>query len=439
MRRIHPFLTGSTAMLSRIPSKGFSERFNHEWLDRWLYFILLGLGSVLIIGLKLAGAGQIMVTAPPVLLMVGYAWLILKVERFQLPEDRAGDNLYYMGFIFTLVSLALALYLFASGDRDATLIVNFGVALATTIFGMGLRLLAVQMRRDPVEAGNDARTALSKTVARFTGDLEVARSELKAFQARTQQAAADSIAEAFAAMRACQDQHTEMVARMIAESEGRQAAQAAKLAAAVSGMAAQVEHSVAAMAGHDKAFAASAKVLVDAVGRLGTRLSKQEAAIASSLEGLVDGLQAIRPDADLIDRQVAPLREATARLVAAIEQREATEQKATGGMAATAEGLARLVPIAEALTARLEAVGLAADRFNQVADAGRAAVERQAGAAGEMLENGLERARRLNEGLEEELARSRKLTGRLAGELAGIAQLIERRLAEPDPQLGKVA
>src|SRR4051812_30831485 len=112
-------------MLHAVLTSNFLDRSRLELLDRFLYFILLAVGSFLIVGLKLSGASQILVTAPPLLLMAGYAWLVLGTQRFALPEDRAGDNLYYMGFIFTLVSLALALYLFASGDRDATLIVNF--------------------------------------------------------------------------------------------------------------------------------------------------------------------------------------------------------------------------------------------------------------------------------------------------------------------------
>ena len=70
---------------------------------------------------------------------------------YHVPEDmeRAGDNLYYLGFLFTLVSLIYALiHLFMLEDRDTpldertyVLIGNFGIALLSTVAGILGRLI----------------------------------------------------------------------------------------------------------------------------------------------------------------------------------------------------------------------------------------------------------------------------------------------------------
>jgi hypothetical protein len=60
-------------------------------------------------------------------------------------------NLYYIGFLYTLTSLGVSLWQFSSTEGAETIVTNFGVAIASTIFGVALRVLFNQMRQDPVE------------------------------------------------------------------------------------------------------------------------------------------------------------------------------------------------------------------------------------------------------------------------------------------------
>src|SRR5271170_7557327 len=73
-------------------------------------------GSAYIIAAKLGGIGRLYVTLVPVLIMLGYALLIWSARGLRLRDDQAGDNLYYMGFLFTLTSLGVSLYQF-NADR----------------------------------------------------------------------------------------------------------------------------------------------------------------------------------------------------------------------------------------------------------------------------------------------------------------------------------
>ena len=83
--------------------------------------------------------------------MLGYAFLIVTARGLRLRDDQSGDNLYYMGFLFTLTSLGVSLYQFSASRASEEIVQNFGIAIASTITGIGLRVMFNQMRRDPVE------------------------------------------------------------------------------------------------------------------------------------------------------------------------------------------------------------------------------------------------------------------------------------------------
>lgn len=139
--------------------------------DKLGFMIAFFIGLAGILCLKLSHAPQVWVTLLPVSIMLGYAAMIYLCLRARLGEDQSGDNLYYLGFLFTLVSLAFALYQFDGEGGNATIIENFGIALSTTIAGLFLRILFNQMRHDPVEIEREARLELATTATRLRTDL----------------------------------------------------------------------------------------------------------------------------------------------------------------------------------------------------------------------------------------------------------------------------
>src|SRR5450432_3488933 len=74
-----------------------------------VFMLFVAVGSCYIIVAKLAGIGQVFVTFVPVVIMIGYALMIWLARGLRLRDDQAGDNLYYMGFLFTLTSLGVSL------------------------------------------------------------------------------------------------------------------------------------------------------------------------------------------------------------------------------------------------------------------------------------------------------------------------------------------
>ena len=80
--------------------------------------------------------------------MVLYALLVVCMPRLRVRMDQAGDNSYYLGLLFTLTSMAFALYDFramtqggASSSGVQQIVANFGIALSTTIVGILLRVV----------------------------------------------------------------------------------------------------------------------------------------------------------------------------------------------------------------------------------------------------------------------------------------------------------
>jgi len=160
-----------------------------------LFFAVVLLGSGYIVLSKLRGIDPLYVTSVPVLIMVAYA-LVLGVARlFRLRDDQSGDNLYYMGFLFTLTSLAVSLYQFSAEGAAEKIVSNFGIAIASTIAGITLRILFNQMRRDPIEVEATARLELADASRKVKRELESTVLEFGYFRRMTQQSITDALDE----------------------------------------------------------------------------------------------------------------------------------------------------------------------------------------------------------------------------------------------------
>lgn len=199
----------------RAPHIGISNAVSYidrlrDFVDKWLFFIIFMLGAISIVMMKAIGLAQIVVTATPVILMFGYAVYTYLSPGFRLREDRIADNLYYLGFLYTLTSLAYSLYLFSQDQTETTLIIsNFGIALVTTIVGLALRVLFSQLREDPVEYEHEARYELSQAVQHLKVELYESVLEFNSFRRSLQQSLQESINEMLISSKQLLDIHSE--------------------------------------------------------------------------------------------------------------------------------------------------------------------------------------------------------------------------------------
>ncbi len=150
-----------------------------------LFGVFVALGVAFIITAKVQfSLSPWMTLSLPVLIMLGYA-LIVSLPGLRLRDDQTGDNLYYMGFLFTLTSLGVALYQFSSEGSAEQIVRAFGVAIASTIAGIAFRVLFAQMRRDPIEVERNARVELAEAARRVRRELDATVIELSNFRRHT--------------------------------------------------------------------------------------------------------------------------------------------------------------------------------------------------------------------------------------------------------------
>ncbi|SLM48412.1 conserved membrane protein of unknown function [Nitrospira japonica] len=164
--------------------------------DQYLFFGLFIVGAVGIWILKWSGYSQLIVTLFPVSLMLIYCIIALATKQYRIREDRAGDNVYYLGFLFTLVSLAFALHDYRlDGSGVEYILKDFGIAIFTTIFGLAGRVFFSQMREDPVEYEREARYALSEASSAMRTQLGDISTDVSSFKRKLVQIVEEGVVD----------------------------------------------------------------------------------------------------------------------------------------------------------------------------------------------------------------------------------------------------
>lgn len=103
-----------------------------------------------------------------------YAILAMLLKPKALPSGLIGDNCYYLGFIFTLVSLAWTLYALSESsgeDRIVEVVSGFGIALLTTLAGLIARVALNPPRVDLADEEQLTRVSLAREAALLQKEL----------------------------------------------------------------------------------------------------------------------------------------------------------------------------------------------------------------------------------------------------------------------------
>lgn len=167
-------------------------------LDRAAFIAAFVLGTIGVIVIKTQGGHPFLAAGYAVLILVIYAIAAWVGGRIKLEPETVGDNCYYLGFLLTLSSLAYALYRItssASGSDRAVnvpeLISGFGVALSSTIAGVFLRVLLMQLRTDFVAKDREIRADINRAFGDFKKNMSGILQQMKAFSTEAVQMAAE--------------------------------------------------------------------------------------------------------------------------------------------------------------------------------------------------------------------------------------------------------
>lgn len=149
---------------------------------RGLFLTFFVGGGFLILLMKSLTASPLLAVLLPVVLMGSYACLLVEWPELRPKVDFAGDNFYYLGFLYTLISLAISLYQFNTEGATSSIITNFGLALTSTILGLAGRILLNQPQ-DEEEAEARAREDLARANRRLRAEMEYSIDEFQQFRA----------------------------------------------------------------------------------------------------------------------------------------------------------------------------------------------------------------------------------------------------------------
>ena len=150
------------------------EKVRDDSKERLLFAIFAFLGGIIILCLRSLNDALIssffinmIIALIAVSFIIIYGFIILKqLNLVGNALDRSSDNAYYLGLLYTLYSLVYALIKFVSqvdpsgnitgSNNVLVLLPDFGVALLSTIAGIGMRVWMQQFNTDPGTVDNEA-------------------------------------------------------------------------------------------------------------------------------------------------------------------------------------------------------------------------------------------------------------------------------------------
>ena len=108
--------------------------------------------------------------AIPVVIMLYYTYKVYYEDEGALSIEQKADSVYYMGFIYTLVAMTASLVALANNDQldFNSVVINFGLALTTTIIGLVVRIMWLQLDSQSLD---DAESILKDRVINQTRKL----------------------------------------------------------------------------------------------------------------------------------------------------------------------------------------------------------------------------------------------------------------------------
>jgi ElaB/YqjD/DUF883 family membrane-anchored ribosome-binding protein len=266
-----------------------------------LFFAVVLIGSGYIVFSKLHDFDAVAVTSVPVLIMIGYALLLGVARVFHLRDDQSGDNLYYMGFLFTLTSLAVSLYQFNAEGSAAPIVQNFGIAIASTIAGITLRILFNQMRRDPIEVEATARMELAEASRRVKRELESTVLEFSYFRRMAQQSIADALDEVKETLGNTSDKLADEI-KHFAATAGKPLEEASR-------------RSSDTLDTMNEKIASTLETVSAQLVEEGDRLTRSTASIVRAIDTVVTRLAALQTPDQIIEVKLAPMIQGLTRAV----------------------------------------------------------------------------------------------------------------------------
>lgn len=303
--------------------------------DKSAFIGTFALGLIFVLISKWVGAHQAVSTLIVVALMIGYAVLVHNFSSLKLRPDQVGDNCYYLGLLFTLTSMAIALYrvstVVAVTDDSVfyspaeVIIGDFGIALGSTIIGVFLRVFMQQMRTDPQSVEESSRLDLAAAAQELRAQMTGVTDSFRVLAEGMKVQLSDYQQHVLSSTRA----HVETLGDTLAESAGRFLDQldiaTAEIPSAIKLMDQRIQAASAEIEAAASLFRSAVSPLSSATGTLDqatTGLGKVSGDATKLLGVFSDGLRRIETQ----QMQMLDLTKTLSELLAAVPERDAKTQ-----------------------------------------------------------------------------------------------------------------
>lgn len=131
----------------------------------------------------------------PLAFMAVYIILGFRRGPEDVSDERFGDSCYYLGFIFTISSIAFSLFDIPDLDKAGRLTavaVRFGAAMISTFLGFIVRVYLVGFHHESTEAIQSLENQVVESANRLKTRLDLSQEAFEAFEEKVRQAANDT-------------------------------------------------------------------------------------------------------------------------------------------------------------------------------------------------------------------------------------------------------
>lgn len=177
------------------------------------FVVAFFVGAAIIVVGKLRGDPQLLITALACLCVVAYGVYIFMDRNSIRFTDQSADNVYYLGFLLTLVSVGYSLReLSDTAESGIKIAGNLGIAIGTTVFGLLGRVLLLQSRLNVGDVERKVIFDVNESAKAFAQSLKAATDTLDS----TVAAATRSVSESQQAFQAGLDESRREVQGFVA-------------------------------------------------------------------------------------------------------------------------------------------------------------------------------------------------------------------------------
>jgi hypothetical protein len=120
----------------------------------------------------------------PLFFMGGYIALGMRRDKRDLTDEKFADSCYYLGFIFTIVSIIFCLLDIPKINTALdTIAVRFGAAMFSTVVGIIVRVYLINFKKEFADAVQQSEDAIVDAAQKFISQIELVSEKSEQFQA----------------------------------------------------------------------------------------------------------------------------------------------------------------------------------------------------------------------------------------------------------------